>query len=148
MAKTSKVLSPRNCYIRRKYWKKNNRNQYLKAKIDYVDTIIFPTTQIAGAPYLRSRTGQNPMINFNNILSLDEMGKYRALFGFYRIYAASMMIIPCKQSPQIGDDSPVGHVFLTLNPSRQNAPSIDEAKASNNSLMCPMDGVARKFITF
>ena len=130
-----------------KYRKKSSRNQYLRCKIDYVDTITWPTGDGGDPPRFRSRPGNSNSVPINNILGGTEFQRYAEIFSYYKLYGCSMMVTPNKQLPPVTDIN-YGIVVLSVFPAVNNALDFDTAKVSNNSIICSSTETTRKWITF
>lgn len=118
----------RKMYARRK---KKIYTQFFKIKIDYVDEISWPTTQVAGAPYFR--TLNTNRISLQTALEFEEFERYLKIFGYYKIYAYS---IECKPiSDPNGQNQNTGTLIVGYNPISDNGQIFDDAKVSNHSMI-------------
>lgn len=130
----------------RRYKRISNRNQYLRCKIDYVDTITWPTGE-GDAPKFRSKRGNTRDVSINDILGGDEFRRYAAIFSYYKLYGCSITVTPNKQLPPTTDMN-YGIVVLSVFPSLGNPVDFDTAKVSNSSVICSATETVRKWINF
>lgn len=130
----------------RRYRRKSNRNQYLRCKIDYVDTITWPTAE-GDAPRFRSKRGNTRDVSINDILGSSEFQNYARIFSYYKLYGCSIIVTPSKQIPATNDTN-YGIVVLSVFPALGNPVDFDTAKVSNSSVICSATDTVRKWINF
>ena len=130
-----------------KYRKKSSRNQYLRCKIDYVDTITWPNTNQGDAPRFRSKHGNTRDVSINDILGSSEFQNYARIFSYYKVYGCSITVTPNKQVPPTTDMN-YGIVVLSVFPALGNPVDFDTAKVANSSVICSATDTVRKWINF
>ena len=62
-------------------------------------------------------------------------------------YSCSVLITPSKEAPLVSSTT-YGMCLVSVIPGAEVGRTFDELKASNNTLICPTTGYARKFMKF
>lgn len=129
-------------YYKRWWWRRRKViNQYFRAKIDYVDAISWPTTQVAGAPLFRNINGQN--IPIQSILEFEEFQRYTHVFSYYRVYAFAVEAVPVSVAN--GQNQNTGSLFIGFNPDSNDGMSFDDCARSNYSTVLSPTETKRMF---
>lgn len=128
----------------RRYYARRRKviNQYFRAKIDYVDAIVWPNTQVAGSAFFRNINSEN--ISMQHILEFEEFqDRYVKIFSFYRVYAFSVEAVPISVSN--GQNQNTGTMFIGFNPNTNEGMSFDECARSNYSMVLSSTETKRMF---
>lgn len=77
----------------RRWWRRRRSitDQYLRAKIDFVDEIAWPNEQADGPSFKAAGIGT---VSIETIIQKDEWTSYKKLFGYAKVYAVSIEMRP------------------------------------------------------
>lgn len=129
-------------YYRRWWWRRRKViNQYFRAKIDYIDTLVWPNTQVAGSAFFRNVNTEN--IAVQTILEYEEFQRYVKIFSYYRVYAFAVEAVPV--STPNGQNQNTGTMFIGYNPDANDGMSFDDCARSNMSMVLSPTETKRMF---
>lgn len=114
---------------RRRWWRRRRSitDQYLRAKIDLVDEIVWPNEQADGPSFKAAGIGT---VSIGNITQRDEWTAYKRLFGYAKIYAVSIEMRPICAAV-ISNVAENGTLIVGFNPASDVGYDYAQGSVSN-----------------